>query len=201
MQIHHVKKKMWIPLFAVWVLLTIGARYWPYFPCDVPLTRLVQSASPANMGWAESLSLTAKFPWSLILLAVSVGLAWRLAGWRSAALAVVAFVGMWVLGKWLGPLIARPRPPSDLVYVPERLSGYSYPSIFALVYASTVGFLAMLFCVKASGAHRIIPVFICSVVLLVGGAARVALGAHWPSDVLLSYLVSLLWSCFLIRFT
>jgi membrane-associated phospholipid phosphatase len=36
--------------------------------------------------------------------------------------------------------------------------------------------------------------------LLVGFAARIALGAHWPSDVILSYLIGLLWAGLLIRF-
>ena len=139
-------------------------------------------------------------PWNLILLGVAIGLSWELAGWRGAALAVVAFLAMWVLGKWLGPLIARPRPSSHLVYVPERLSAYSYPSISALVYASTVGFLAILFYIKgirstSNCASRYLPR--CP---LAGWEARVALGAHWPSDVLFSYLVRLLWNSFLIRF-
>jgi len=49
---------------------------------------------------------------------------------------------MWVLGKWLGPWVARPRPSPDLVYVAEKLSGYSFPSLFALTYASTIRFLS-----------------------------------------------------------
>jgi membrane-associated phospholipid phosphatase len=35
---------------------------------------------------------------------------------------------------------------------------------------------------------------------LMGWTARIALGAHWPSDVLLSCLIALLWGAFLIRF-
>jgi undecaprenyl-diphosphatase len=152
------------------------------------------------MGWAESLSLTAKFPWSLILLAVSVGLSWRLAGWRSALLAVASFAGMWFLGLWLGPLVARPRPSANLVHVVDKLSGYSFPSVFGLTYASTIGFVAVLSAGKASGALRIIVTVVSSVLLLVGFAARVALGAHWPSDVLLSYLIGFLWASLLTRF-
>jgi membrane-associated phospholipid phosphatase len=105
-----------------------------------------------------------------------------------------------VLGKWLGPVVARPRPAPELVRVAEKLSGTSFPSIFALTYASTVGFLAVLFAAKASSKQRLPVVVLCCALLLVGGAARIALGAHWPSDVLLSYLIGLLWASLLIRF-
>jgi len=195
-----LKEKGWIALFAAAVLLIIGAKYLRYFPGDVIVTRFVQSIPPASAGWAQWISSTAKFPWSLVLLAVTVGVSWRLAGWLAALLALASFAGMWVLGKWLGALVARPRPSPSLVHVVEKLSGYSFPSIFALTYASTIGFLAVLFARKASGPLRMTAAVVCCVLLLVGWAARIALGAHWPSDVILSYLIALLWATLLIRF-
>lgn len=193
-------EKTWIALFALAVLLTLAAGHWAYFPGDVSVTRFVQWIAPESTGWAQWVSSTAKSPWNLILIAVTVGLSWRLAGWRAALLAVGSFVGMWVLGKYLGPMIARPRPSPELVRVAEKLSGYSFPSIFALNYASTVGFLAVLFARKTSGTLRAWGVLICCVLLVVGWAARVALAAHWPSDVALSYLIGLLWAALLMRF-
>ncbi len=83
-----LREKAWIVLFVAAVPLTIGARYTVSFLGDVPVTRFVQWITPASTGWAQGISSTAKFPWSLMLLAVSVGLAWKLAGWRGAALAV-----------------------------------------------------------------------------------------------------------------
>jgi membrane-associated phospholipid phosphatase len=195
-----VKEKAWTVLLGVAVLLTIGARYWPYFPGDVAVTRIVQWAAPAPEGWAQLISSTAKFPWNLVLLAFTVGVSWWLAGWRASLLAVASFSGMWVLGKYLGPLIARPRPSPSLVHVVDKLSGYSFPSIFALAYASTIGFLAVLFARKGSGTLRITAMFICFALLLIGWITRIALGAHWPSDVILSYLFGFLWARFLVRF-
>jgi hypothetical protein len=137
-----MKEKAWMVLLAAALLLTVGAKYSPYFPGDVAVTRFVQGITPASTGWAQWISSTAKFPWNLVLLAVTVGLSWKLAGWRAALLALASFAGMWVLGKWLGPWVARPRPSPDLVYVAEKLSGYSFPSLFALTYASTIRFLS-----------------------------------------------------------
>jgi len=195
-----LKEKAWMALCVLTVLLIIGARYSPYFPSDVAVARFVQWITSASTAWAQWISSTAKFPWNLFLLAITAGLSWKLAGWRAAVLALASFAGMWVLGMWLGPLVARPRPSPNLVHVAEKLSGYSFPSIFGLSYASTIGFLAVLFTRKASGALRIIAIVICCLLLLAGWAARISLGAHWPSDVILSYLIGMLWAALLIRF-
>jgi len=194
------REKVWIALLAVAVSLTFAAGYAAYFPGDVALTRLVQSLVPASTGWAQWISSTGKFPWCLLLLAMTVVLSLRIAGVRGALLSLASFAGMELLGQYLGPLVARPRPAPDLVRVAQELPGYSFPSVHALVYASTIGFLAVLFAVKTSGPQRIVGVVISGAVLLTGFAARLALGAHWPSDLLLSSLIGLLWAAFLIRF-
>lgn len=196
----NLREKAWIGFCAATVLLIFGARYLSYFPGDVAISRFVQWITPASTGWAQGISSTAKFPWSLVLLAITVLLSWRLAGWRAALLALACFAGMWVLGIWLGPLVARPRPTPNLVHVAEKFTGYSFPSIFGLTYASTIGFLAVLFNRKASGVLRPAGIIVCGLLLLVGWAGRISLGAHWPSDVILSYLIGFLWAYFLIRF-
>ncbi|MDY0042000.1 MAG: phosphatase PAP2 family protein, partial [Desulforhabdus sp.] len=162
--------------------------------------RFIQSTAPASYGWAKLVTATAKFPWNLVLLAVTTALCWKFAGWRAVFLALFSFAGMWILGKWLGPLVARPRPSAELISVPDQLSGYSFPSIFALTYASTIGFLTAFFVKKSAGAWRVAAPALCCLLLLVGGAARIVLGAHWPSDVMLSYLMGLLWAALLLRF-
>lgn len=195
-----LKEKAWIALFLVTILLVLGARYFPYFPGDVAMARYVQRLTPASTGWSQWVTLTAKFPWNLVMLAVTVGISWNIVGWRAALLAVASFAGMWLLGLWLGPFVARPRPSPNLVQVVDKLSGYSFPSVFALTYASTIGYLVVLCARKASGVRRMAAIVICCALLLIGWAARIALGAHWPSDVLLSYLSGFLWAYFLVRF-
>ncbi len=193
-------EKVWVFFFAVTVLLTLAARFWVCFPGDVAVTRFVQSLFHLSTAWAQWISSSAKFPWNLLLLAVTLVLSWRIAGRRAVILALASFMGMWALGRWLGPFVARPRPSPEWVHVPERLSGFSFPSIFALVYASTIGFLAILFARKTSAKLRSCAVFICCGLLLFGWMARIVLGAHWPSDVILSYGLGLLWAALLIRF-
>ena len=107
---------------------------------------------------------------------------------------------MWVLGVVLSPAIGRPRPSPELVRVFRPLTGYSFPSLFALRYAATFGFLAVLALAKGSGPLRSALLVACVALLMLGFVARVALAAHWPSDVIISYYLGLLWAAFLIRF-
>jgi undecaprenyl-diphosphatase len=156
---------------------------------------------PESKSWAQTISSTAKMPWVLILIALTFSLSWVIAGWRAGLLSLASFIGLFLLGAWLGPVIAQPRPSPELVQVAESTAGSAFPSLFAFNYVSTVGFLAVLAAVKASRKLRWAIVLICSVLLVVGGIARIDLAAHWPSDVAISYLIGLLWVALLIRFT
>ena len=194
------KHVLWLVLLTLAVLLTISLKYLPYLPGDVSIARLIQSVLPESKRWAQLISWTAEIPWILILIATTFLLSWMIAGWRAGLLSLASIVGMWLLGKWLGPFISQPRPSPELVQVTGSLAGSAFPSIFALNYIATVGFLAVLAAVKASGKLRWTLLIVCSSLLVVGWVARVELAAHWPSDVAISYLIGLLWVTFLIRF-
>ena len=191
---------VWIGLFIFATLLALAAKHYAYFPGDVAVEKWVQSLVTQNLNWAQGVSRTAEFPWVLLILALVFSLSWALAGWRAALISVLSLGGMLALGYWLSPVIARPRPSPELVHVYRKLSGYSFPSQFALRYAATFGFLAVLAAWKSSGAVRTILLGVCSGLLILGWTARVGLGAHWPSDVIISYYLGLLWAAFLIRF-
>jgi membrane-associated phospholipid phosphatase len=194
------KNVLWLVLLVLGVLFTISLKYLPYLPGDVSTTRLIQSLLPESQHWAKILSSTAKAPWVFLLIAVTFVLSWVIAGRRAGLLSLASFMGLWLLGKWLGPVIAQPRPSPELVHVTTSLSGSAFPSIFAFNYISTVGFLAVLAAVKSSGRLRWALLIICSALLIAGWIARIALAAHWPSDLGISYLIGLLWVTLLIRF-
>jgi membrane-associated phospholipid phosphatase len=191
----------WIGLCIVAAVATLATKYLAYFPGDVAIERWVQSLVPQSLNWAEGVSRTAEFPLILLILALIFALSWALAGWRAALLSILSLMGMWVLGAVLGPVIARPRPSPELVRVFRPLTGSSFPSLFALRFAGTFGFLAVLATMKSSGARRTGLLLGCGALILLGWVARVALGAHWPSDVIISYYLGLLWAAFLIRFS
>lgn len=179
---------------------TLAAKYNPYFPGDVALEKGVQSLIPANLNWAETFSRTAESLWIFLILALTFTLSWVLAGWRAALLSILSLTGMWVLGVVLGPAIGRPRPSPELVRVFRPLTGYSFSSLFALRFAATFGFLAVLSVMKGAGVIRSVLLIACGVLSILGFVARVALATHWPSDVIISYYLGLLWAAFLIRF-
>jgi hypothetical protein len=195
------RDRVWLALFVLTVSLTITLKYVPYLPGDVTCTRVVQSLLPESKVWARLLSSTAEMPYILILIVLTFCISWMLAGRRAAMLTFASFVGLWLPGRWLGPVIGQPRPSPELVQVAGSFSGSAFPSIFALNYISTIGFLAVLAGAKTSGKLRWTTVLICSSLLIAGWIARVGLGAHWPSDVGLSYVIGLLWVSLLIRFT
>ena len=190
----------WIGLCIVAALAMLAEKYFSYFPGDVAVERWVQSLVPPNLNWAEAVSRLAEFPSVLLIMALIFALSWVLAGWRAALLSILSLVGMWVLGAVLGPIIARPRPSPELVHVFRPLTGYSFPSLFALRLAATFGFLAVLVLEKTSGARRTVLLTVCGALLMLGFVVRVALAAHWPSDVVISYYLGLLWAAFLLRF-
>jgi membrane-associated phospholipid phosphatase len=194
------KEMVWLALLLLTILLTICLKYFPYLPGDVSITRVIQSVLPESKYWAQLLSSTAKTPWIFVLVAFTLVLSWVIAGWRAGLLAIASFVGLWLLGGWLGPVIAQPRPSPELVQVVEATPGSAFPSIFAFNYAATIGFLAVLAMVRASGSFRWALLIICTSLLVIGGIARVDLAAHWPSDVAVSYLIGLLWATLLMRF-
>ncbi len=194
------RDSVWLALLILAAVLAISLKVVPYLPGDVILTRLVQSVLPESKRWAQLVSAIAEMPWVLILIAAAFFFSWLIAGWRAALLSVAGFIGLWLLGKGLGPIIAQPRPSPELVQVTGSPSGSAFPSIFALSYVSTVGFLAVLSAVKTSGKLRWVILSVCAFLLLIGWIARVVLGAHWPSDVAISYLIGLLWVSLLIRF-
>ncbi len=194
------KDMVWLGLLILAILLTVCLKYLPYFPGDVIGTRFIQSALPESKHWAQVVSSTAEAPWVFGLIAITFVLSWLIAGWRAGLLAIASCIGLWLLGKWLGPVIAQPRPSAELVQVLESSPGSAFPSIFAFNYMATFGFVAVLAAVKASGNLRWALFVICVSLLIVRWIARVALAAHWPSDVAISYLIGLLWVTLLIRF-
>jgi hypothetical protein len=53
---------VWIGLFVIAVLVTLAAKYFPYFPGDPSVERWVQSLVPQNLNWAAAVSRNSRIP-------------------------------------------------------------------------------------------------------------------------------------------
>ena len=189
----------WSVLFLVAALCILAESHYPYFRGDVSVEKWVQALLHGNLSWAQTVSRSAEFPWLLIIWLLVFALSWAFAGWRAAVLSIFSLAGMLALGLWLGPLVGRPRPSANLVHVMKQLPGYAFPSLFALRYAATFGFLAIIAIMKGRGVPRAIVLIFCSGLFILGWFARIALAAHWPSDLIVSYYLGLLWAALLIN--
>jgi membrane-associated phospholipid phosphatase len=191
---------IWVALAALAVVLIIAAANLPYFPGDIPFARLIQAVVPGDSAWAKWVTDTAKVPGRFVLLAIALLISWFLGRWRGFILAAISFGAMLGLESILKAIINRPRPSADLIEVLSKSEGSSFPSTFALVYAATFGFIAILALASYRGSKtaRLSIFVVCGLILLVGMVARIVLGAHWASDILVSYLISGLWSALLV---
>ncbi len=178
--------------FVVSALLFTGARMTPYFAGDVPVARAVQAISPGT-AWATAVTGTASSPTKYSVMALAVALAWALVGWKGAAIAIGAILIEQFGGEASKLIAQRPRPSPDLVRVIGSPAGYSFPSTFTTFYAVTFGTVLLLARRAAPGAFATTVMVVAAVMILAGWGARVAVGAHWPSDVVFATVICLAW--------
>lgn len=186
----------WMPFMLaalVTVLIGVAVAMEPYFAGDVQLTRIIQAASPSPQWWATPVSSLAPAPGKYYVMAIVLTASFFVAGWRGLAL-IVGFLLLEQYGaEYTKALFKRPRPSPDLVAVVGRPSGFSFPSTTMTFFAVTFGGLGVLAWLQRKAPMRT-PVMIAAFGMVVLGClARVALGAHWPSDVFLASLICMLW--------
>jgi membrane-associated phospholipid phosphatase len=177
----------------VTVLIGIGVWMEPYFAGDVAAARALQAALPEPGWWATPISRLAPAPGKYYVMGLAAILAFALAGVRGLVLAIAVIAleqyGAESTKAWFG----RPRPSRDLIAVAGTPSGFTFPSTTMTFFSVTFGLLAVI-AARARKTPLAMGVLVgASAMLVLGGLARVALGAHWPSDVILTAVVCLAW--------
>ncbi len=173
---------------AVLLALTLAlARDGGPLPGD---ERVARALADAPDGIAEAVSrVTSLGVWSAVVLAGAGALA--LGGRRRDALLLLgAVVSAELVSLALKEMADRPRPPAATM---EGLAATgSFPSSSVVRVGVALGVLALLWAGARPGRHLLVAVGYALVLALVG-AARVAAGEHWPSDVLGAVLLLAVW--------
>lgn len=180
--------KRWWPVAAAIVACLI-AHWIDRLPGDLEIARAVQSIA-SGPGWASAVTGAVVVPKLFVLIATSIALCWWRGGLR-AALVVAAAIGLiWLIGEPIKGLVQRPRPTADLVTVVGTPHGFGFPSTFATLW-SACWLPVVLHTWRRQTPLDTALAILATVALLVGAAARVTLGAHWPSDIVGAYLIAL----------
>ncbi|MDH6127940.1 phosphatase PAP2 family protein [Kitasatospora sp. GP82] len=174
------------------VLLALVQGGWgPLYRLDHGWIDALHDFARRHTAWTASMQMLADIG-GTVTMRTLLGLAavwlWvigarMLAGWAMAQM----LVG-WLVG-WAGKaLVGRARPLfTDPV---SHASGASFPSGHALASAITCAALVILVWPRASRAGRATACTAAALTVLAIGWTRIALGVHWPSDVLAGWLTA-----------
>jgi membrane-associated phospholipid phosphatase len=175
-------------------MIGIAVRMEPYFAGDVRVTRAFQQAVGQPEWWATPVSRLAPAPGKYYVMAIAFIAAYVVAGWRG----LVILAGVLLLEQYAAEStkawFKRPRPSPDLVTLYGKFGGFTFPSTTITFFSVTFGTVAVLAALSRKAPYRWAIAALSFGMVLLGGAARVALGAHWPSDVLLTALICMTWT-------
>jgi membrane-associated phospholipid phosphatase len=113
---------------------------------------------------------------------------WRHRQRRSAVLVACAAAGAGVLSEGLKRLFGRQRP--ELALRLATTTGFAFPSGHSAASAATYGALALV--IKSRG-HPWLGLLVGTVVPASVGASRVYLNVHFPSDVVVGWVLGATW--------
>jgi membrane-associated phospholipid phosphatase len=165
------------------VITTWDARLnrWFHVHATQPLTRGVELFTHLGSG-----------VWLISLAAVAVGILGARRAWADALLVALATAGALIINPLFKEFFSRPRP---TIHDPDlTLRTFSFPSGHSMGSAAVYGALAIVIVRRVRGTVWA-PVVVASTVLLVLliGASRVYLGAHFPTDVVAGWILGIAW--------
>jgi undecaprenyl-diphosphatase len=127
----------------------------------------------------------------IVLFALVLFFAWK-RSWLPLATLIVAVPGGMLLNEWLKVLVHRHRPFVDGPFV--DWSGYSFASGHTIAATLLYGQLMLFLLPLLKGRHsRLLCVLSAAFLVLLVGFSRIALGAHFLTDVLAAIIFGIVW--------
>jgi membrane-associated phospholipid phosphatase len=111
--------------------------------------------------------------------------------WKPLALLGAAVAGAISLYDIVKPLVGRPRPPAAIWI--GHFTGAAFPSGHATQSAAFYAMLAIILGTGVSFRRRAILWSAAALIVLIVGASRIYLAAHWLTDVLAGYALGATW--------
>ena len=130
--------------------------------------------------------------WLIPLAAVAVGILGARHAWADALLVAMATAGALIINPLFKEFFSRPRP---AIHDPDlTLRTFSFPSGHSMGSAAVYGALAIVVARHARGTvWAPLAVAAATLIVLLVGASRVYLGAHYPTDVVAGWILGLAW--------
>lgn len=176
------------------LLLTLLVIESPVLGIDLSATSALQRVRvPGYVGLMVAVSVLGYPP---TVYAVIPLVAVALSRWLGAAsglfLVGVAAI-QFAINQGIKLLIARPRPTAELVSILQDAPGYSFPSGHVMFFTTFFGAVGYLLYTRAPATRlRGVALVVLALLVILVGPSRIVLGAHWLSDVVAAYAVSLL---------
>jgi len=127
----------------------------------------------------------------VVLVALVLFFAWK-RWWASLVMLIVAVPGGMLLNEWLKLAVHRQRPFIEGPYV--DWSGYSFASGHTIAATLLYGQLLLFLLPLLKTRHwRVLCIFSAVSLVFVVGFSRIALGAHFLTDVLAAMFFGIIW--------
>ena len=127
----------------------------------------------------------------VVLFALALFFVWK-RSWPSLVTLVIAVPGGMLLNEWVKLLVHRQRPFVEGPFV--DWSGYSFASGHTIGATLLYGQLLLFLLPLLKGRHlRIVCVFAAASLVVLVGFSRIALGAHFLTDVLAAIIFGMFW--------
>lgn len=201
----HLGLVLWLLGVVVLVIMAVAAHQYREFPGDAGLSAQIDQLrrSPLYGVITFPAQADAPKPGGVIGIAMLAALLAMRRVIEAVGLALASF-GADLVNVIINLLVARPRPGGVQVETLGGLGRYSFPSGHVVHVVGLFGFVLILsiLVVRSHPAGRwwALPIqIVCVYLLALIGIGRVALGAHWPSDVLAGYLLGALMLALAVR--